>query len=291
MSRNVPPYTFCCSSGRLPCQVNIVRPVAPISVVIPCYRCASTIGRAVDSVFAQSVTPAEVVLVEDCSGDETPVALQELERIYQGRIKIVQRRVNGGAASARNAGWTIATQPYIAFLDADDSWHPEKLRIQYDYMRNHPDVALCGHKCTWLRNDTTPPVLSKDLTVTGIGAHSLLFKNAFSTPAVMVQRNIPFRFAERQRYCEDAFLWQQIALFGLVVVRIESVLAYLHKAPYGSAGLSARLWKMERAELANFVSHYLARRIGIGLLLAAATFSYAKYIRRILMGGTGALVC
>jgi len=263
--------------------MNIVQTVAPISVIIPCYRCASTIGRAVDSVFSQSITPAEVVVIEDCSGDETLAALQELERIYQGRITIVQMKANCGVASARNAGWAIATQPYIAFLDADDSWHPEKLRIQYEYMSNNPDVVLCGHKCAWVIDETTPTVLSKDRAVTRISAHSLLFKNAFSTPTVMMKRNIPFRFADGQRYVEDAFLWQQIALFGLAVARIESDLAYIHKAPYGSAGLSARLWKMERAELGNFVSHYRAGRIGSGLLLVVAVFSCAKHVRRILM--------
>lgn len=240
-----------------------------------------------DSIFAQSLAPTEVVIVDDCSGDATLLALQELERTHQGRIKIVQMKANGGAASARNAGWDIATQPYIAFLDADDSWHPDKLRIQYEYMRDNPNIALCGHRCTWLRDNSTLPPLAKDMTIASISARSLLFKNAFSTPAVMVKRAIPFRFADGQRYAEDIFLWQQIALSGLGVVRIESDLAYIHKAPYGRAGLSAQLWKMERSELANFVSHYRAGSIGFGLLVVVAIVSCAKHMRRILVGAGG----
>jgi glycosyltransferase involved in cell wall biosynthesis len=238
----------------------------------------------VDSIFAQSLAPTEVVIVDDCSGDATLLALQKLERTHQGKIKIVQMKANGGAASARNAGWDIATQPYIAFLDADDSWHPHKLQIQYEYMRNNPNIALCGHRSTWLRDDTTPPPLAKDITITSVSARSLLFKNAFSTPTVMVKRDIPFRFVEGQRYAEDAFLWQQIAFFGLAVVRIESALAYIHKAPYGSAGLSARLWRMEQAELVNFVSHYQAKRIGFCLLVVVAIVSCAKHLRRVFIG-------
>ena len=260
---------------------------APVSVLIPCFRCASTIRRAVDSVFAQSLVPSEVILVDDASDDQTPAALQQLERDYHGRIRLVALTVNRGAASARNAAWALATQAYVAFLDADDSWHPEKLRIQYEYMMVHPDIAVCGHGRLHVRGDADPGAPAKNPAVTIITATGLLFSNAFSTPTVMAKSNIPFRFPEGQRYVEDAFLWQQVALSGLAVVRLESDLAYIHKAPYGSGGLSSQLWKMERAELANFVSHFRAKRIGLGLLVAASLFSSAKFVRRLLVRGTG----
>jgi len=260
--------------------MSSVQEMAPISVIIPCYRCASTIGRAVDSVFAQSLIPVEVVLIDDCSGDETLVALQELARIHVGRVKIVQMKENKGAASARNAGWAKATQPYVAFLDADDTWHPEKLRIQYDYMRNNPEVALCGHQCVWLRAGDTPPGLSESQHVIEIHASSLLFKNAFSTPAVMLRRDIPFRFQEGVRYLEDLLLWQQIAFAGLKVVRIESQLAYVHKPFYGAGGLSAQLWEMEHGELINLVVLYRAGSIGFPLYVAATLFSIIKFVKR-----------
>jgi len=263
--------------------MNIDRPVVAISVVIPCYRCALTIGRAVDSVFQQSVIPSEIILVEDCSADETLVALQELERVHPGMIKIVWMKSNGGAASARNAGWVIATQPYIAFLDADDSWHPEKLRIQYEYMRNNPDVALCGHQCVWVHDSETPPVLPKNLHATKISASSLLFKNAFSTPTVMLKGDISFRFQEGKRCAEDLLLWQQIAFAGLQVVRLESPLAYVYKHLYGAGGLSAQLWKMEKGELSDFIFLYRAKNICFLLYSAAILFSLAKFIKRLLV--------
>ncbi|MBE0613573.1 MAG: glycosyltransferase family 2 protein [Burkholderiales bacterium] len=262
---------------------------APISVLIPCFCCASTIRRAVDSVFAQTLAPTEVILVDDASDDETPAALRQLERDYHGRISVVPLKVNCGAASARNTGWALATQPYVAFLDADDSWHPEKLRVQYEYMNTHPDIAVCGHGRAHLRDDADPGAPAKNPAATNITATGLLFSNAFSTPTVMAKRTIPFRFPEGQRYVEDAFLWQQVALSGLAIVRLESDLAYIHKAPYGSSGLSGQLWKMERAELANFVSHFRAERIGSGLLAAATLFSLAKFLKRLLVRGAGTL--
>lgn len=260
--------------------MNIVQTVAPISVIIPCYRCASTIKRAVDSVFGQSIIFAEVILVDDCSGDETLVVLWELERIYRGGIIIVQMKVNCGAASARNAGWARATQKYIAFLDADDSWHPEKLRIQYEYMRNYPDVVLCGHQCVWLRDCEIPSVLTKNQHATRISASSLLFKNAFSTPTVMLKRDVPFRFQEGKRVAEDVLLWQQIAFAGMQVKRIESPLAYVHKPLYGVSGLSAQLWEMEKGELENFIFLYQAGTISLPLCTVSGCFSIAKFIKR-----------
>jgi len=117
--------------------------IAPVSVVIPCYRCGATIKRAVDSVAAQTLRPAEVILIEDGSGDNT---LEQLYRV-QGEhpkdwIKIIALEKNSGPSFARNTGWDAATQPYIAFLDADDSWHPQKTEIQYQWMAAHPKVCV-----------------------------------------------------------------------------------------------------------------------------------------------------
>ncbi len=254
-----------------------------VSVIIPCFRCADTVQRAVESVAKQTLIPAEVILVEDASGDETLQALFYLQNLYaDGWVKVIPRAVNDGPGTARNVGWESAKEPYIAFLDADDSWHPEKLFIQYEFMQNNPDVALCGHQCIWLRDSAPPPVPPKDLHATKISANSLLFKNAFSTPTVMLKRDIPFRFQEGKRYAEDLLLWQQIAFAGLQVVRLESPLAYVHKSLYGEDGLSAQLWKMEKGELRNLIDLYRQNKINQILFIAATVFSMAKYYKRLL---------
>ncbi|MDD5412709.1 MAG: glycosyltransferase family 2 protein [Methylobacter sp.] len=256
---------------------------ANVSVIIPCYRSADTVQRAVESVAKQTLVPVEVILVEDCSGDETLQKLYHLQTLYaDGWIKVIPLTINDGPGTARNVGWEVAKEPYITFLDADDTWHPEKLRIQYEFIRNNPDVALCGHQCIWLRDSAPPPVLPKDLQETKISARSLLFKNAFSTPTVMLRRDIPFRFQESKRFAEDLLLWQHIAFAGLLVVRIESPLAYVHKSLYGEDGLSAQLWKMEIGELRNLIELNRQNKINHILFIAATGFSMAKYYKRLL---------
>jgi glycosyltransferase involved in cell wall biosynthesis len=255
----------------------------PVSVVIPCYRCARTIKRAIDSVFQQTQKPIEVILVDDASGDDTLSALLDLEKKYAGWIQVIKLNENLGAASARNSGWAMATQPYISFLDADDSWHPEKLCIQYEFMGSNQEVMLSGHRCILLDDGVIMPNLPEDLHTTKISASSLLFKNAFSTPTVMLKREVTFRFQEGKRFAEDFLLWQQIAFSGLQVVRIESPLAYVHKPLYGISGLSMHLWEMEKGELSNFITLYRDGGINLILYVVATLFSIIKYFKRVLV--------
>lgn len=256
---------------------------APVSVVIPCYQCSSTIERALSSVARQTLRPAEVILVNDGSGDETSDVLHALKHEYGEWVRILELPLNVGAASARNAGWNVATQSYIAFLDSDDSWNTEKLHVQYAYMRDNPEVSLCGHRCVLLQDREVLPVLQKRFYLTKISATSLLFRNAFFTPSVMLKRDIQHRFQKGKRFAEDFLLWQQIAFSGLNVVRIESPLAYIHKPPYGAGGLSAQLWRMESGELSNFVTLYRAGSINVQLYVTAILFSMIKFIRRLLL--------
>ena len=252
-------------------------PVVPVSVVIPCFRCSTTIGRAVKSVAQQTARPAEVILVDDASGDGTLPVLQELSQTYAGWVKVLQISENRGAASARNAGWEATSQPYIAFLDADDAWHIEKLRIQYEYMRDRPSIAVTGHRCILLRNEMLPSKMSQVSGYIPITPFRLLFRNAFSTPSVMLKRDIQFRFTENKRYCEDYDLWLQVAYGGLQIMFIEADLAYLYKAPYGASGLSAQLWKMEKGALDSFAHLYRKNKINLPVFCLACVFSIVKF--------------
>ena len=91
---------------------------APISVIIPCFRCTKTIERAVASVAAHTLVPIEVILVDDASGDGTLEFLKKLCSTYKsGWIKLVALPTNSGAGSVRNAGWAAARQKFSDFLE------------------------------------------------------------------------------------------------------------------------------------------------------------------------------
>lgn len=259
---------------------------APVSVVMPCYRCAATVTRAVLSVAAQTTRPAELILVDDASGDETLQQLHALQAQYGAWIRVVSLHANAGAASARNAGWKLATQPYIAFLDADDAWHPRKIEIQYGYMQRHPEVALSAHLCrqspahapgtiTW------PMKWAGD--VRAITWPQLLLRHQFVTPSVMLKRDIAPRFFEGARHMEDHRLWLEIVGLPLPAVRLEAELAAVYKAAYGASGLSADMWRMERAELANYRYFHALGKLSILQLLLLQGYSLVKFMRRLLI--------
>jgi len=258
---------------------------ALVSVVVPCYRCTATIERAIASVAAQTLRPAEVILVEDASGDGTLEVLQAIRARYGDWVKIVACATNRGAASARNMGWNLATQAYIAFLDADDTWHPGKIEIQYVYMLEHPEIVLSGHLCRQLRQEAAgaPPWPVSLQGVESITWGKLLARHAFVTPSVMLKRSIAYRFAEGQRYMEDHRLWMEIVGAALPTVKLHAELAAVYKPVYGASGLSADMWGMEKAELANYRYFYDQGRISAPLLLVLRVYSLLKYLRRLLI--------
>lgn len=100
---------------------------APVSVVIPAYNAAGTLARALASVAAQTVRPAEIVVVDDASSDGT-AAVAEAHR--QLPIRLVRHATNGGGAAALHSGIEAAAHELVAFLDADDEWLPDKLEAQ-----------------------------------------------------------------------------------------------------------------------------------------------------------------
>ena len=260
---------------------------APVSAVIPCYRCAGTIGRAVSSVAAQTQRPAEVILVDDGSGDGTLGALHALAAAHPaGWIKVLVQPQNRGAADARNAGWAAATQPYLAFCDADDAWHPRKIELQYGYMKEHPEVALCAHRHEVLAAPDVPDRPVGEVVVERISKGSLLLSNNFFAPTMMMlKRDLPQRFLSGRRHVDDHLLWLQIVCAGHAFVRLSPRLAFTFKRPFGESGLSGQLWVMEKSELANY--WILRREAAIGFAAAAALsgYSLAKFARRFALVG------
>jgi len=111
-------------------------PVAPISVVVPAHNGEDFIKAAIDSVHQQTLRPSEIIVVADACTDGTAQIAASLGCKV---IDINQRIMSAGL----NVGVKAATQPWIAFLDADDYWHPEKLKRQWSAVSNFPGAALC----------------------------------------------------------------------------------------------------------------------------------------------------
>lgn len=254
----------------------------PVSVIIPCYKCKGTISRAIASVAAQSEAPTEVIIVDDASNDDTAAFLEKMRVNYApGWIRIITLGHNEGPGGARNAGWREATQRYIAFLDADDSWHPLKLSHQISWMERNPDVVLTGHPCPVFEKWAIEKTISKTIGARQVHRADILLSNVLPTRSVVLHRNIPYRFDPEKRYCEDYLLWMQIVLSGLPAWRIEAPLGFVHKHTFAEGGLSGNLWRMEQGELEAYRRVWADGFIGFPQYLTACAVSLVKYLRRV----------
>ena len=106
-----------------------------VSVIIPTYNAASTIEESINSVFNQSYSNIEIIVIDDGSTDNTEALLTQ----YSSRITYIKKE-NGGFASARNAGTKIAKGEYIAWLDADDIFRDNKIAKQIEFLKNNPEI-------------------------------------------------------------------------------------------------------------------------------------------------------
>ncbi|MDD2921516.1 MAG: glycosyltransferase family 2 protein [Anaerolineales bacterium] len=110
-----------------------------VSVIIPTYNRADLILQTIGSVLAQTFTDYEIIVIDDGSTDNTAEILREL--IEAGKIQYVWQE-NKGESAARNHGLRLARGKYIAFLDSDDLWLPQKLEAQVTYLEAHPEAGL-----------------------------------------------------------------------------------------------------------------------------------------------------
>lgn len=109
-----------------------------ISCIVPVFNGERYLAEALDSILAQTYRPIEVIVVDDGSTDGTA----DLVARYGERVRYV-RQTNRGAPTARNLGLAMATGAFVAFLDSDDLWHPEKLARQMARFEARPELDLC----------------------------------------------------------------------------------------------------------------------------------------------------
>jgi teichuronic acid biosynthesis glycosyltransferase TuaG len=252
---------------------------APVSVIIPCYRCLETVERALDSVLNQTRQPSEILLIDDASADGTLDLLYRLEELHAPRVRVIPLAKNGGPGLARNAGWDAATQPWLAFLDADDAWHPRKLEIQWAWLELHPEAVLCGHASQFTTGALDIP-LGETTGAIRLSLLRMLISNRLPTRSVMLRKDLTFRF--RGKYVtEDYLLWLEVIISGFPSYRLEPCLAFSLRPDFSPGGYSGQLWAHEKRELAALKLLYANGQLSLPVYLLSAVWSCTKYLRRL----------
>jgi glycosyltransferase involved in cell wall biosynthesis len=120
-----------------------------VSIILPTFNRGYCLRRAINSVLAQSYSDWELIVVDDGSTDNTASLLTHLT---DPRIRVFRHPVNKGVAAARNTGLSAARGQWIAFIDSDDTWHPDKLATQLAIVRQEPRVSVLFSDLIWRRN-------------------------------------------------------------------------------------------------------------------------------------------
>ena len=207
-----------------------------VAVIIPSYDAAPYLARALDSVFAQTYQDYCVYVIDDGSNDDTATVL----RSYAGRI-VSLKQEHSGQAAARNHGIRLSDSPYVAFLDADDEWLPEKLERQVAMFREAPSKGMIYSDCF---NNGDGRSRGSYFARVGTPSGGRVFERFLKgcdvyTPTVIVRRECLLDvglFDETLPVGEDYNLWLRIAARWEVGV-IPDVLAIRHVTP-GSLSLT-----------------------------------------------------
>ena len=180
-----------------------------VSAIIPTYNRKAYVLEAVDSVLEQTYGDYELIVVDDGSEDGTGEALKE----YSEKLRYAHQD-NNGVSSARNSGLELAEGEFIAFLDSDDLWLPEKLDIQVAWMDKHPEAQICYTDEIWIRRGVRVNPRKKHAKYSGEIYPQCLPLCIISPSSALMRRGL---FEEVGTFdpsfpvCEDYDLWLRVA--------------------------------------------------------------------------------
>jgi len=197
--------------------------VSKVSIITPAYNASEYLPETVASVKGQTFTDWEMIIVDDCSKDDTyQVACSLAEE--DTRIKVLQHKQNGGVAVARNTALDAATGDYIAFLDSDDLWMPDKLEKQLAFMESNGYV-LSYTMYQKFRTDTGQcgKIIKAPKKMT---ANAILGNTAIGCLTVMVNRKKVGAFhMPLIKHTEDNCTWREILSRGYTAYGLQENLA------------------------------------------------------------------
>lgn len=240
-----------------------------VSVIIPTYNRGGRISNAIESALNQTYTNIEVIVIDDGSTDNTQKIMRE--HYYRNEKVKYYYQDNNGVSTARNKGILKSKGAFIAFLDSDDSWEPNKLELQVSILKKFDDVYFVASKQrkSMTQEDELEEVIFK----------KLLYSNSIVTSSVLLKKevfNYLNGFKNDQKYSEDYNLWLRLSFRyrGLIINRV------LVKYDNTEGGLSSNLWEMEKGELSNYWDLFKEKKISFFQILTAGSYSCSKYMLR-----------
>lgn len=239
-----------------------------VSVIMPAYNVGRYIETAIRSVMAQTITDWELLVLDDGSSDGT-CAVAERLAAEDPRIRLLHNGTNLGAARTRNRGFDLCGGAYVALLDSDDFWHPDKLEKQLEQIeRTGADFSCCSYAIVDAEGNRTK---SDYIVPERVDFEKLLRENVIGCSTVLLRREIVEKHRFRADYFhEDYVLWLELLRAGYQAVGCTQVLAswrYIHSSRSFDKRRSAKnRWRIYR----DYLKLPLLKRIVVFIRYAAA---------------------
>lgn len=252
--------------------------VITISVVIPCYNSEKTIKACIDSILNQTEHVNELIIIDDGSTDKSVDIIKELLKNVNNQIKfILKEQKNQGPSAARNDGVAVASSSHVAFLDSDDEWFPDHIRISKQFLEKNSEYKIIATKYLAIPSKFSGEVSFK----------KLLLKNYLSTPCVVLNKDCFWEnggFNEKMKYSEDYYLWLNI-VFKNKLFKIDYIGAKNidYKRPFGDKGLSANLLEMHKGVLNCYNCLYDNKMIDFMTYFKIKNIEKMKHLRRLIL--------
>lgn len=184
-----------------------------VSIITPAYRCGGVVGQTIQSVLDQTYPYWEMLIVEDCSTDNTREVLREWAKV-DPRVRLIEQPINGGPAMARNAALERAQGRWIAFLDSDDLWPPTKLERSIAFAEVHKaPLVFTGFRRIPAEGGPEGRYIGVPRT---LSYRQLLGNTAIATSTVLLDRSMVGEVRMRKTYYDDFDCWLQILKPGRV---------------------------------------------------------------------------
>lgn len=266
---------------RMNKHIDVIKNNNMISVIIPVFNAEQTIIAALNSIMIQTEGCFEIIVINDGSTDNSLKQILSFKLNYpQTNIVIIDKK-HEGVSATRNMGLKLATGNYIAFLDADDEWHPEKTTKQLSVFKNTAEADFIGclykpkHDHSLKKNNTLVPVKSKDL----------LFNHFFQTSTVVMKKHVFDSigyFEKSKSFGEERHYFLRVSTLFSCLLLNEKLINYgSGKRGFGQSGLSANIFQLEAGELKNLIYAYKVLNMPLFICCNAIIFSIAKFIRRL----------
>lgn len=207
-----------------------------VSVIIPVYNASKTIEKTIESVLCQSYTDFEIIIIDDCSNDNSFEIARELSK-SDNRIILYRNQKNLGVAKTRNVGISIAKGEFISFLDSDDVWKSSKLEKQLKYIEQK-NADICYTSYEMVNNNETDSVIR--IVPKEISYRGLLKENVICCSTAIVKSDLLKQYPFKAEYFhEDFVLWLKLLKCGYKAIGVQENLVIYRKGGRSSDKLKA----------------------------------------------------